>query len=139
MFCWDYGITHGRSASRLSFGGGVPMSELGCADARVESPHLGKEQGRAGRENLSVPVVLERCRETTEWMLLMAWAHPDTGRNWRFRVLSECRNGSSPASSSSCNWASLPGLSFKGLTKCKLQASFQTCAFNKISIPAKLL
>lgn len=87
------------------------------------------------------PLLLCRgsCRKIKDWALLVARAHPDTRINWGFRVLSECRRGSSPANSSSCNWVYLPGLSFQELTRCEcyLQASFQTCACNKVNLICK--
>lgn len=81
----------------------------------------------------------ESWREIKDWVLLVAWTHPDTGRNWGFRVLSKCRHGLSPANSFSCNWVYLPGLSFQELTRCEcyLQASFQTCACNKVNLSAE--
>lgn len=71
----------------------------------------------AGRVALFLPC-RERCREIKDWALLLAWARPDSGRSRGLRVLYECRHGSSSASSSTCNWVYLPGLSFPELARC---------------------
>ena len=120
-----------------------PCTELGCADAGVNRDLLALGRSKvelAGRVVLFLPCH-ESCREIKDWALLVAWAHPDTWRNWGFRVLSECRHGSSPANSSTCNGVYLPGLSFQELTRCEcyLQASFQACACNKVNLSAKLV
>lgn len=121
----------------------VPVSELGCANAGVSWDLLALARRKvelAGRVSLFL-LCHEGCRGIKDWVLLVAWAYPDTGRNWGFGVLSKCRHGSSPANFSSCNWVYLPGLSFQELTRCEcyLQASFQTCAFSKVNLSAKLL
>ena len=65
MFCWGYSVARGHSASRLSFSNGVPVSELGCANAGVSWDLLALGRSKvelAGKVSLFL-LCHEGCRE----------------------------------------------------------------------------